>query len=49
VHVVGGQVGHGAAAVVIVVDPDLAGLAGCRVRWQRQRAWMEVFSSAEIT
>ena len=28
VDVVGGQVGHGAAAVVIMVDPDLTGLAG---------------------
>ena len=32
-----------------MVDPDLAGLAGRQVGWQRQRAWMEVFSSAEIT
>jgi len=46
VHVVGGEVGDGAAAVVIVVGPHHP---GGRVGWQRQRAWMEVCSSAEIT
>ena len=50
VDVPGGQVGEGAAAVVLVLDahgcPDAA---GARVGWQRTRAWMLVFSSAEIT
>ena len=49
VDVVGGQVGQRAAAVVVVADPHHPGLARGRVGWHRQRAWMEVFSSAEIT
>ena len=49
VHVVGGQVGHRAAAVVVVVDPHRPATPGPSVGWQRQRAWMEVFSSADIT
>ena len=49
VDVVGGQVGERAAAVVVVVDPHRRDWPGARVGWQRHRAWMEVFSSAEIT
>ena len=49
VDVVGGQIGQGSAAAVVVVDPHRPGLPGARVGWQRQRAWMEVFSSALMT
>ena len=49
VDVVGGQVGQRAAAVVFVVDAHVRDAPGGSVGWQRQRAWMEVFSSEEIT
>jgi len=46
VDVVGGQVSERAAALVFVVERDTP---GGKVGWQRQGAWIEVFSSAEIT
>lgn len=49
VDVVGGEAGQDTAASVGVIDAHRPGLPGARVGWQRQRAWMEVFSSALIT
>jgi hypothetical protein len=45
VDVVGDQVGHGSAAVVLVLDAHRARDTGHEGGWQRQRAWIEVFSS----
>jgi hypothetical protein len=49
VGVPGGQVGQGAAAPLVVLDAHGAGLGGGKVGWQRQRAWMEVSLSAQMT
>ena len=49
-HVPGRQVGPGAQALVLVLDPHRLGPApGGSVGWMRRRAWMLVFSSVEIT
>ena len=48
-HVVDGQVGQRSAPVVFVLDPHQVSFARRRVGWQRQRAWIEVFSSELIT
>ena len=37
------------AAGVVVFDPRRRALPGGRVGWQRQRTWIDVFSSAQIT
>ena len=49
VDVPGGQVGQRAAAVIVVLDRIAWLCPGGRVGWQRHRAWIEVFSSAQIT
>lgn len=49
VDVPGGQVAEGATPVVLVLDAHVPGGGGASVGWQRWRAWIEVFSSAEIT
>ena len=48
-HVVGGQIGQRSTPVVLVLHAHKPGQAGRQVGWQRQRAWMLVFSSELIT
>jgi hypothetical protein len=49
VDVPGGQVGQRPTPLVLVLHPHRARLAWWEVGWQRQRAWMEGFSSALMT
>jgi hypothetical protein len=49
VHVPGGQVGHRPPRSYSCSTRIILALPGGRVGWQRQRAWMEVFSSEQST